>query len=42
VGALVGGVILAAAALAAFFLVKPGRHDLVATEAVLEPASVPA
>ncbi|HEY2562314.1 MAG TPA: MFS transporter, partial [Acidimicrobiales bacterium] len=42
VGALVGGVILAVAALAAFLLVKPGRHDVVATEAVLEPASVPA
>ena len=41
VGALVGGIILAAAAVAAFFLVKAGRHDVVATEAVLEPASVP-
>ena len=41
VGALVGGVILAVAALAAFVLVKAGRQDVVATEAVLEPASLP-
>ena len=38
VGALVGGIILAVAAVAAFFLVKAGRHDV----ATLEPAAVPA
>ena len=38
VGALVGGIILAVAAVAAFFLVKADRHDV----ATLEPAAVPA
>jgi EmrB/QacA subfamily drug resistance transporter len=42
VGALVGGIILAAAALAAFFLVKAGRHDSIPSEAVAEPVAVPA
>jgi EmrB/QacA subfamily drug resistance transporter len=42
VGALVGGIILAAAALSAFLLVKAGRHDVVASEAVAEPVAVPA
>jgi EmrB/QacA subfamily drug resistance transporter len=42
VGALVGGIILAAAALAAFFLVKAGRHDSTPSEAVAEPVAVPA
>ncbi|HWF23618.1 MAG TPA: MFS transporter [Acidimicrobiales bacterium] len=42
VGALVGGIILAAAAVAAFFLVKAGRHDSAPSEAVAEPVAVPA
>jgi hypothetical protein len=37
VGALVGGVLLAVAALAAFFLVKAGREDV----AAIETAAVP-
>jgi MFS family permease len=42
VGALVGGIILAAAALSAFLLVKAGKHDVVGSEAIAEPIAVPA
>jgi EmrB/QacA subfamily drug resistance transporter len=42
VGALVGGIILAAAALAAFLLVKAGREDVVTSEAMAEQVAVPA
>jgi EmrB/QacA subfamily drug resistance transporter len=42
VGALVGGIILAAAAVSAFFLVKAGRHDVAPNEALAEPVAVPA
>jgi len=42
VGALVGGIILAVAAVAAFILVKAGRHDVATSEAIAEPVAVPA
>jgi EmrB/QacA subfamily drug resistance transporter len=42
IGALVGGIILAAAAVAAFILVKAGKHDVVTSEAVAEPVPVAA
>jgi EmrB/QacA subfamily drug resistance transporter len=42
VGALVGGIILAAAALSAFLLVNAGKHDVVGSEAIAEPVAVPA
>lgn len=42
VGALVGGIILAVAAVAAFILVKAGRHDVATSEAIAQPVAVPA
>lgn len=42
VGALVGGIILAAGAVSAFFLVKAGRHGVISDETAAERVALPA